>query len=473
MSKLLTALMNFRSRQAASFYESLEEKTFTIRMSPEMGRQVLGGLVALCAAAFLYFYFILKAHWQVSAYVVGHLTLFTLLSFMAITYLASGLRHGERFATLWKDASRPLTFTCYAWVSYLVMMVGLYYVLILDRTLPWKGEVVFPSGLAFLRFLYIGHSVVTLCLYWAALTVIFLSPYWVAVYYKWEYQRRYRGTARPEDFPFRLWIGKSTGALAKIAHGSGMPAKKQVCLSWQDATQNMVIFGGIGSGKTTRAIQPLLLQLMDKQCGGLIFDIKGNFQTAVEACAKATHSAKRLRIIGPHHEKLNLIEGLTPEVASSFLKSALMLANNKQNPFFIDTATELCRNALGVLSFLPQHYHLSGLYNYLFDNKKQKDMHEELEAVLSTIEHQTDKVRLLQTYQSYQEKIFSTYDDRIKSNILASVAQVLSPFNHPDLIDAFCSASTCKMEEVLNGTVFVVNLPLAVWGLGAKVASSF
>ena len=36
----------------------------------------------------------------------------------------------------------------------------------------------------------------------------------------------------------------------------------------------MIIFGGIGSGKTTRVINPLLKQLFEQDAGALIFDIK-------------------------------------------------------------------------------------------------------------------------------------------------------------------------------------------------------
>jgi len=53
------------------------------------------------------------------------------------------------------------------------------------------------------------------------------------------------------------------------------------------------------------------------------------------------------------------------------------------------------------------------------------------------------------------------------------VAQVLAPFKHPDLLDAFCSDSSTHMEALLEGTIYLVDLPLARWGLGAKVAYTF
>jgi len=57
-----------------------------------------------------------------------------------------------------------------------------------------------------------------------------------------------------------------------------MAPGQNVALFGDDAAQNILILGATGSGKTTRAVQPLLLQLLEQQCGGLIFDIKGTFK---------------------------------------------------------------------------------------------------------------------------------------------------------------------------------------------------
>src|SRR5713101_3727773 len=84
--------------------------------------------------------------------------------------------------------------------------------------------------------------------------------------------------ARQQPLPFGLWLGQSTGLLTALGHGAGLAGGYPVVLGLQDAAQNIAIFGGIGSGKTTRAVQPLLVQLLAQDTGGLIFDIKGDFQ---------------------------------------------------------------------------------------------------------------------------------------------------------------------------------------------------
>ena len=84
-----------------------------------------------------------------------------------------------------------------------------------------------------------------------------------------------------ETLPFCVWLGRSTGYLSKLWHVTGMAPDINVVLSLEDAAQNLLVLGGIGSGKTTRVMQPLLAQLLDQNCGGLLFDVKGDVKGAL------------------------------------------------------------------------------------------------------------------------------------------------------------------------------------------------
>lgn len=271
---------------------------------------------------------------------------------------------------------------------------------------------------------------------------------------------------------FRLWLGTTTGQLVNLWHKSGMAKEQQVALNLEEVCQNILVLGGIGSGKTTCVMQPLLLQCLDQKCGGLIFDIKGDVKHAVVEFAAATK--RNLILLGPNSHKINLLDGLTPEVAASFLKSAFLLnGKGPSDSFWVDTAAELCRNTLGLLSFLPNHYTLQALYQYLFDHDSRDIIDGEISAILPELDN--TQSRLLKTYQRYHETIFSQFDAKIRSGVNATVAQALSPFNHPALLDAFCSTENTmvKMEALLDGTICLVDMPLSVWGLGGKVAYTF
>ena len=69
--------------------------------------------------------------------------------------------------------------------------------------------------------------------------------------------------------------------------------------------------------------------------------------------------------------------------------------------------------------------------------------------------------------------LYDRLDEKVKAGMFATLAQVLSPFNQPALTKAFCTATPdaqrSRLAAVLTGSVFLVSLPLATWGLGAKV----
>lgn len=281
-----------------------------------------------------------------------------------------------------------------------------------------------------------------------------------------------RVLAPPPILPFGLWLGRSTGLLARRWHQAGLAPNLDLVLTLEEAAQNILVLGGIGAGKTTRLMQPLLVQLLEQSCGGLLFDVKGDVKHAVIQLGEMTN--RQVTFLGPQHSPINLLAGLPPEIAASFLKSAFLLSGGvRLEGFWIESATELCRNTLGLLSFLPAHYTLQGLYRYLFDESARDAIQAELAPLLVTLAPREQ--RLLHSYLRYHDIIFQTFDEKVKSGINATVAQVLSPFTHPELVDAFChpAQSRFPLSSVLEGTVYVVDMPLARWGLGAKVAYTF
>ena len=128
-----------------------------------------------------------------------------------------------------------------------------------------------------------------------------------------------------DDRPdFAIEVGTATGKLLNLGHGAAVSPKTALRLEGDDAAKNIAIYGGIGSGKTTRAINRYASQSLRQNCGMLAFDVKGDYFQTLETLAR---SARRtMTTIGVGARPTNLLEGLTPEVAASFLKSALILA---------------------------------------------------------------------------------------------------------------------------------------------------
>jgi len=77
--------------------------------------------------------------------------------------------------------------------------------------------------------------------------------------------------------------------------------------------------------------------------------------------------------------------------------------------------------------------------------------------------------RRLAAYQHDLKAIFAQFDEKVRSGVLASVSQILSPFQHPDLVDTFCADKAYRLEKVLDGKLYLVDMTLAVWGIAGKV----
>ena len=78
-----------------------------------------------------------------------------------------------------------------------------------------------------------------------------------------------------------MYLSQSTGKLLVGKLKTFMGAKQAICLSANDAFLNFLVLRGIREGRTIAIIHSLLLQLLEQDCGGLIFDDKGFFHESV------------------------------------------------------------------------------------------------------------------------------------------------------------------------------------------------
>lgn len=272
---------------------------------------------------------------------------------------------------------------------------------------------------------------------------------------------------------FALWVGISTGELARRGHPAGVWANQRIWLKEDELCQNIITIGGTGSGKTTRVMNPLLWQLVRYPwVGGLIFDIKGDFGRNVYTYAAQCN--KHVTTIGVGKQGINLLRGLSPELAASFLQSTFYLTGGGGgDSFWIQSATDVCRNVLGILSFLgDKYYTLEYLYKYIFYEKTRNRLNNAIEEL--KLDEESREARLLESYQGYFDNVYTPMDGKVKQSIAGTISTILNPFQNPDLVDSFCtSESDYDLTNILKGDTVLVDLPLAVWGIGGKVIYTF
>lgn len=271
-----------------------------------------------------------------------------------------------------------------------------------------------------------------------------------------------------------LYAGVSTGMLAERGHASGVSRGYRIDLSPEDCAKNIIVFGGIGAGKTTRSINRMLYGILTQNTGALIFDIKTDFGETVQLLAEQTD--RTVKIVGDGGMTLNLFRGCSPELAASYLKSCFLAQGqgHGDSAFWVDSAVEACRHGLTLLNLLDApHYSIAGLYDVIFSDEDRDKLLADGAARIDTMSDRDQ--RLFVQSQRFWINVWNQHDEKLRRNIMGTINAVLSPFAHPDLVDAFSEPSTqgeADMSELLrDGAVFLVNLPMTKYGReGARFA---
>ncbi|EAR9393466.1 type IV secretory system conjugative DNA transfer family protein [Salmonella enterica subsp. enterica] len=271
-----------------------------------------------------------------------------------------------------------------------------------------------------------------------------------------------------------LHLGDSVGMMYGRGHVGGVPQGQHVELAREDASKNIIIFGGTGGGKTSRSINPLLRQLFMQNAGALIFDIKTDFIKEVGALTNM--AGRSFKIVGDGGMTLNLFRGCTPELAASYLKSCFLVQGqgSGDSAFWVDSSVEMARHCLNLLNLLrPHQYSIASLYDIVFDNEARNAL--VLEGTEKLSEMSDRDQRLFNQSSRFFVNVWNEHDEKLRKNILGTMNAVLSPFAHPDMVDAFSTGSEqgeADMTELVNdGAVFLVNLPMTKYGReGARFA---
>ena len=280
----------------------------------------------------------------------------------------------------------------------------------------------------------------------------------------------FTGNKRPEGLA--LAVGRSTGELQIKGHVIGLDPNQDVWLVNDDCCQNICVMGGIGSGKTTRIINPLLYQLLEyNDVGGLIFDIKGDFGSAVDQFAHEVGGRNIHRIgVGEYCQGINLIGGLTPQQTAGFLQSTFYLCGGSMNDsFWIQSATALIENTLGLLQYLgDRYYNLEKAYQYIF----YEDARQAIDLLISKISLPDGSLerRNLDNYKGYYDNVFLKMDIKMRESIKGTLSTILSPFQAPELIDAFSGSNNdYDLSGILSGDIVLIDLVLSKWQTAGKV----
>lgn len=249
-------------------------------------------------------------------------------------------------------------------------------------------------------------------------------------------------------------------------------------IAFGDATRNLLVLGGTGTGKTTAVLAPALDRLLEKGCPGLVLDVKGDYTAQLCAHPDVVH------LLGPvaDAQQINLIADFAPDVLEGVLKGMCHL---KDGEYWGSSAVADCLLVQQAIhDFEQRAATLADLYDALVDpvtfcdalryhlNVQPENSGHALQQLLR--ERSRDAFGLL-TVGGFTPG--TARDDRIAEQYSWHVNQLLprlSPFaKDPALRERLCASAGVPWQELLytQGKVILLDMPTNRYAEAAMVTA--
>ncbi|MGH7707880.1 MAG: TraM recognition domain-containing protein [Vulcanimicrobiaceae bacterium] len=235
--------------------------------------------------------------------------------------------------------------------------------------------------------------------------------------------------------------------------------ERYVALSIEDLCRHTIIFGNSGSGKTTRAFNPMLLQILGRlDAGGFIIAAKA--EAVHEAAEIATRAGREYLVIEPGSPVgLDLLTG-SPDVDSMYLRDAFgRVTDDAKN--WVDAAVTRCKNALRLLEAAgPQYYTFEALTSYIFDEAFASDTRIYVSEKVRTLPYDSDEAWTIREAIAYEEKRYNKFTPETRQAVQFAVSQLLEPLQDVQIAKTFArKRNLVSIDAVFAGKVIILHVP--------------
>ena len=291
-----------------------------------------------------------------------------------------------------------------------------------------------------------------------------------------------------------LPIPQTPGSIAIGAAVSdcGTPIEEWVVLEKKALCGNILITGSIGSGKTQGTILPYFDQLLANQKPSpavLAIDPKGTFiKEALEIAErhKLKDNVFHLRLDGnvtfnPIYVDDVLKMGRFLDVAQMVRAAAINFSGkgSADSPFWELSAFNLTKNAVIYCAAVYGYYTLNDLYSAMVDAVEGRST-EKLEAVIEAGKLEGEPLHNVRQALIYFSQEFQSFDQKLKTGILATATSFLSQFQEFQTSRIFCpkegERTILSMDQVVDDgklLFFDINSPGLSRAMGTFIKLHF
>jgi hypothetical protein len=234
----------------------------------------------------------------------------------------------------------------------------------------------------------------------------------------------------------------------------------RVVFGIEDLCRHTMIFGSSGSGKTTRAYNPMMLEMLGKlQCGAFIIAAK------VEAVGEAIELARRAGrpeplVIEPGSAiGLDLLSG-SPDVDAMYFRDTFGRVGDDAKQW-VDAAVARMKNALRMLKAAgSQYYTFEHLTGYCFDDKFAAMVRIQAMERLRAISHDTDEAWTIREAMSYEDTRYLQFTPETRRAVQFAVSTLLEPLRDVAISRTFARKhNLVQVESVFSGNIIILHVP--------------
>jgi len=233
---------------------------------------------------------------------------------------------------------------------------------------------------------------------------------------------------------------------------------ERVTFSVEDLCRHTMIFGSSGSGKTTRAYNPMLQDMLARMhCGAFIIAAKP--EAVREAVEIARRAGREAMVVTPGCEPgLELLSG-HPDVDSMYLRDTFGRVSYDAKQW-VDPAVARLKNALRMLGAAgKQYYTFEHLTDYCFDDKFAAMVRVQAMDKLRSLPHETDEAWTIREAMSYEDTRYLAFTPETRRTVQFAMSQLLEPLRDVNIAKTFARGrNQLEMDSVFDGNVIVLHV---------------
>ncbi len=235
--------------------------------------------------------------------------------------------------------------------------------------------------------------------------------------------------------------------------------EQSIVFGVDDLCRHTMIFGSSGSGKTTRAYNPLLSEMLGTLNAGA-FIIAAKVEAVGEAVEIARRAGREVLVVEPGSAiGLDLLSG-SPDVDSMYFRDTFGRVSEDAKQW-VDAAVARMKNALRMLQASgEQYYTFEHLTGYCFDEKFAAMVRIQAMEKLRSLRHEADEAWTIREAMSYEDSRYLQFTPEARRSVQFSISQLLEPLRDVQIAKTFARKyNLVQMESVFEGKVIILHVP--------------